>query len=133
MYNKAIDAGGSSSQPAQDYGFMYSRSFEDLDGHLWEVAISGSEPTPEAKREALQAELDKGEIFRTDPAKADTDGDGDTDPATVTINLAGDSTPQIGTPQNIIVGADGLSVSDIQYIATEAEIFYFGFAYRTSW
>jgi len=37
MYNKAIDAGRSSSQPAQDYGFMYSRSFEDLDGHLWEV------------------------------------------------------------------------------------------------
>lgn len=36
-YRKAIDAGGSASQPAQDYGFMYSRSFQDLDGHLWEV------------------------------------------------------------------------------------------------
>ena len=23
--------------PKQDYGFMYGRSFEDLDGHIWEV------------------------------------------------------------------------------------------------
>jgi len=23
--------------PAQDYGFMYGRSFEDPDGHIWEV------------------------------------------------------------------------------------------------
>lgn len=23
--------------PRQDYGFMYSRSHEDLDGHIWEV------------------------------------------------------------------------------------------------
>jgi len=24
--------------PKQDYGFMYGRSFEDPDGHIWEVA-----------------------------------------------------------------------------------------------
>ena len=24
--------------PQQDYGFMYGRSFEDPDGHIWEVA-----------------------------------------------------------------------------------------------
>ncbi len=23
--------------PTQDYGFMYGRSFEDPDGHIWEV------------------------------------------------------------------------------------------------
>jgi predicted lactoylglutathione lyase len=23
--------------PKQDYGFMYGRSFEDPDGHIWEV------------------------------------------------------------------------------------------------
>lgn len=23
--------------PTQDFGFMYGRSFEDLDGHIWEV------------------------------------------------------------------------------------------------
>ncbi|CAH0172122.1 hypothetical protein SRABI83_01213 [Arthrobacter sp. Bi83] len=37
MYRKAIAAGGKESQPVQDYGFMYSHSFQDLDGHLWEV------------------------------------------------------------------------------------------------
>ena len=31
-------AGGTEPRPPQDYGFMYQRSFHDLDGHLWEVA-----------------------------------------------------------------------------------------------
>ena len=34
---KAVKAGGVSSQPASDMGFMYSRSFQDLDGHIWEI------------------------------------------------------------------------------------------------
>ena len=34
---KALAAGGTESQPVQDYGFMYSHSFQDPDGHLWEV------------------------------------------------------------------------------------------------
>jgi predicted lactoylglutathione lyase len=34
---KAISAGGRPSQEVQDYGFMYSHSFQDPDGHLWEV------------------------------------------------------------------------------------------------
>lgn len=33
----ALDGGGSFSQEPQDEGFMYSRSFQDPDGHLWEV------------------------------------------------------------------------------------------------
>ena len=33
----AIAAGALSHTEPQDQGFMYSRSFEDLDGHLWEV------------------------------------------------------------------------------------------------
>jgi hypothetical protein len=33
---KALAAGGKEPRPAQDYGFMYSRSFEDPDGHVWE-------------------------------------------------------------------------------------------------
>ena len=37
MVAKALDAGGTESQPVQDYGFMYSHSFQDPDGHLWEV------------------------------------------------------------------------------------------------
>ena len=33
----AIAAGATSAKDPQDYGFMYQRSFHDLDGHLWEV------------------------------------------------------------------------------------------------
>jgi predicted lactoylglutathione lyase len=33
----ALGAGGSHASESQDHGFMYSRSFHDLDGHLWEV------------------------------------------------------------------------------------------------
>lgn len=29
--------GGVDPGPTQDYGFMYGRSFEDPDGHVWEV------------------------------------------------------------------------------------------------
>jgi uncharacterized protein len=37
LVKKAIDAGGRDAMPAQDHGFMYGRSFYDLDGHHWEV------------------------------------------------------------------------------------------------
>ena len=37
MVDKALAAGGSEPMEAKDYGFMYQRSFQDLDGHLWEV------------------------------------------------------------------------------------------------
>jgi len=33
----ALATGGAASNPPQDEGFMYSRSFQDPDGHLWEV------------------------------------------------------------------------------------------------
>lgn len=33
----ALASGGSASQEAHDYGFMYNHSFQDPDGHLWEV------------------------------------------------------------------------------------------------
>ena len=33
----ALTSGGTPSQEAQDYGFMYNHSFQDPDGHLWEV------------------------------------------------------------------------------------------------
>lgn len=32
----ALDAGGTEPRPVHDIGFMYSRSFADLDGHIWE-------------------------------------------------------------------------------------------------
>jgi predicted lactoylglutathione lyase len=34
--DKALAAGGREAREKQDYGFMYSRSFEDPDGHIWE-------------------------------------------------------------------------------------------------
>ena len=36
MTDIAVKAGGSEHRPLQDYGFMYSRSFCDPDGHIWE-------------------------------------------------------------------------------------------------
>ena len=33
----ALAAGGTEADEADDYGFMYSRSFFDLDGHGWQV------------------------------------------------------------------------------------------------
>ena len=48
---KAVKAGGKADPtPTQDFGFMYGRSFEDPDGHIWEVmwmdptAIPAGEP-----------------------------------------------------------------------------------------
>jgi predicted lactoylglutathione lyase len=37
LYEKAIMAGGTPCRPAEDLGFMYTRSFNDPDGHIWEV------------------------------------------------------------------------------------------------
>jgi uncharacterized protein len=37
LVNKAIASGARDAMPAQDHGFMYARSFYDLDGHHWEV------------------------------------------------------------------------------------------------
>jgi uncharacterized protein len=36
MTEKAVAAGGSEVREPQDHGFMYGRSFEDPDGHIWE-------------------------------------------------------------------------------------------------
>ena len=34
---KALAAGAKPWMPPQDHGFMYGHSFQDLDGHVWEV------------------------------------------------------------------------------------------------
>lgn len=38
MVSKAVAAGATTPNKAQDHGFMYQHGFEDLDGHLWELA-----------------------------------------------------------------------------------------------
>lgn len=37
LFARAIAAGGTQAREADDHGFMYGRSFEDLDGHTWEL------------------------------------------------------------------------------------------------
>ena len=39
LVNKALSSGGKSASDPQDHGFMYVWGFQDLDGHLWEVAF----------------------------------------------------------------------------------------------
>ena len=41
MINNAMRAGGRESREPQDHGWMYGRSFEDIDGHLWEIILHG--------------------------------------------------------------------------------------------
>ena len=44
----ALAAGGREPREKQDYGFMYSRSFEDPDGHIWEPMWMDLEAATEA-------------------------------------------------------------------------------------
>ena len=37
LYNKAVAAGAKTPRDKNDMGFMYHASFEDLDGHTWEI------------------------------------------------------------------------------------------------
>ena len=53
----ALAAGGSEADDAEDYGFMYSRSFFDLDGHGWQVMWmdpAAAEQGPEAFAASMQ-------------------------------------------------------------------------------
>lgn len=37
MMQNVFDAGGKESREPQDHGWMYGRSFQDINGHLWEI------------------------------------------------------------------------------------------------
>ncbi|MFD7135379.1 VOC family protein [Streptomyces sp. NPDC059894] len=37
LVDRALASGGAPAGDTQDLGFMYGRSFDDLDGHTWEV------------------------------------------------------------------------------------------------
>ena len=37
ILRNALAAGAKEANEPQDHGFMYGRSFEDLDGHIWEI------------------------------------------------------------------------------------------------
>ena len=54
--DKAAGAGGvADPSPPQDHGFMYGRSFEDPDGHHWEVAWMDLAAAPQAPGETAAA------------------------------------------------------------------------------
>jgi len=46
MIAKAIKAGGKDTEKTQDYGWMYGRDFEDLDGHIWEAFYMDEKAMP---------------------------------------------------------------------------------------
>jgi predicted lactoylglutathione lyase len=37
IVDAALKAGATEAREPMDYGFMYGRSFNDLDGHIWEI------------------------------------------------------------------------------------------------
>ena len=55
IVSKAVNAGGRSEPtPNQDMGFMYGRSFEDPDGHIWENVFMDMSAVPEGETVAEQ-------------------------------------------------------------------------------
>jgi uncharacterized protein len=56
MVGKAAGAGGAADpSPKDDYGFMYGRSFEDPDGHIWEVMWMDVEAAAKAQSATADA------------------------------------------------------------------------------
>lgn len=46
IMEKVLKAGGTEYMKTQDYGFMYSRPFLDIDGHHWEVFFMDESKMP---------------------------------------------------------------------------------------
>jgi len=44
MVAKAVASEGKVHREPQDHGFMYAHGFEDLDGHIWELAYMPETP-----------------------------------------------------------------------------------------
>jgi len=47
LIKKAVAAGGSEYRQAQDYGWMYGRAFQDINGHIWEIFYMDMNAIPE--------------------------------------------------------------------------------------
>ena len=48
MVRKAVAAGGTTYKEPEDHGFMYGHGFQDLDGHIWELAFMEPSATKSA-------------------------------------------------------------------------------------
>jgi predicted lactoylglutathione lyase len=47
IVDAAIAAGGREAREKQDYGFMQARTFEDLDGQIWEIVWMNMDAMPQ--------------------------------------------------------------------------------------
>lgn len=57
MVNKALAAGATETREPQDYGFMFGRSFNDLDGHIWEIMWMDPSAVQQQQPAAQEASL----------------------------------------------------------------------------
>ena len=48
LFSKALAAGGSTWREPQEHGFMYGQSFQDPDGHVWEVYYMDMSALPQS-------------------------------------------------------------------------------------
>jgi predicted lactoylglutathione lyase len=46
LVRKALAGGGKAPNAPQDHGFMYGHGFEDIDGHVWELAYMDPNAAP---------------------------------------------------------------------------------------
>ncbi len=47
MMDKSLAAGGTEFRKANDYGWLYGRAFQDINGHIWEIAYMDESAMPE--------------------------------------------------------------------------------------
>ena len=47
LIRNAVAAGGSEYRQTQDYGWMYGRAFQDINGHIWEAVYMDMNAIPE--------------------------------------------------------------------------------------
>lgn len=45
--DKALESGGRQTNDTMDHGWMYNRSFQDIDGHIWEVVYMDMSAVPQ--------------------------------------------------------------------------------------
>lgn len=59
LLGKAVAAGGSEYRQAQDYGWMYGRAFQDINGHIWELIYMDMNAIPDEMKEKGRTEANK--------------------------------------------------------------------------
>ncbi len=52
LVDAAREAGGTEAREPMDHGFMYGRTFNDLDGHIWEIVWMDPAAVPSSESKA---------------------------------------------------------------------------------